>query len=68
MGNIPGMKKPDIHALPQIKDAFPAHAGVIPTQDAAGRGSVSFPRTRGGDPLRLPSSYGVNTLSSHTRG
>ena len=44
MGNIPGMKKPDIHALPQIKDAFPAHAGVIPTQDAAGRGSVKMVR------------------------
>ena len=39
---------------------FPARAGVIAWQAAAGRGATSFPRTRGGDPrLQLvPDEFG----------
>ena len=68
MGNIPGMKKPDIHALPQIKDAFPAHAGVIPTTRPARSCAMSFPRTRGGDPGEIQAKTGLGKLSPHTRG
>ena len=56
MDEMPGMIRPDLQALPQVKDRifspplFPAHAGVIPMQPAAARPQETFPRIRGGDP------------------
>ena len=47
---------------------FPAYAGVIPTFDAGKLIPFSFPRIRGGDPLKeMPFVISVH-FSPHTRG
>ena len=47
---------------------FPAHAGVIPGDEHLRRMRISFPRTRGGDPV-LPREEGAAVVfSPHTRG
>ena len=47
---------------------FPAYAGVILDQLHKGLVSMTFPRTRGGDPAR-PAAFAVGEFfSPHTRG
>ena len=47
---------------------FPAHAGVIPATAASAMRSRTFPRIRGGDPIRfLLTNFGYS-FSPHTRG
>ncbi len=54
-----GMLRPELQALPQIRERmtfiyvvelFPAHAGVIPFGNTLSCLTATFPRTRGGDP------------------
>ena len=47
---------------------FPAHAGVIPKLEIMGRKGSPFPRTRGGDPMRLSFRIFIFFFSPHTRG
>ena len=47
---------------------FPAHAGVIPSDNAFFIVPISFPRTRGGDPNDAALPETDLTFSPHTRG
>ena len=47
---------------------FPAHAGVIPTEDGMTRTVVTFPRTRGGDPANDGKSFATSGFSPRIRG
>ena len=47
---------------------FPAYAGVIPVFFKALGERASFPRIRGGDPLKKAAEYGLDDFSPHTRG
>ena len=47
---------------------FPAHAGVIPTVENQKKPAETFPRTRGGDPVTVFSSFRFMFFSPHTRG
>ena len=47
---------------------FPAHAGVIPESKHRFRDTMTFPRTRGGDPLTLGDVTAILDFSPHTRG
>ena len=47
---------------------FPAHAGVILLLKNENSLLPPFPRTRGGDPLRISGSLGRLPFSPHTRG
>ena len=47
---------------------FPAHAGVIPCFMVFAPSFLSFPRTRGGDPVKLTFDAGKLIFSPHTRG
>ena len=58
---LPGIERPDLQALPQIGDRmtflYLEHCqlnredGVILIRDDRGSRTLSFPRTRGGDPF-----------------
>ena len=47
---------------------FPAHAGVIPFSAKSAKKRVTFPRTRGGDPVPGPQLGATIDFSPHTRG
>ena len=47
---------------------FPAHAGVIPVSVDRDRISLTFPRTRGGDPSVQQAQRFTRSFSPHTRG
>ena len=47
---------------------FPAHAGVILSQNLTQLGYDCFPRTRGGDPSAFAGDYQNLGFSPHTRG
>ena len=47
---------------------FPAHAGVIPGGASMTVPELSFPRTRGGDPVDARIGVTVTSFSPHTRG
>ena len=67
MAEMPGMIRPDLQALPQVRDRMT----FLYLELAQACGQMldgTFPRTRGGDPLemlphRLPACF-----SPHTRG
>ena len=54
--------------LTEEEQLFPAHAGVIPRPAPPSSGRVSFPRTRGGDPIKSKSTVFTVNFSPHTRG
>ena len=47
---------------------FPAYAGMIPPERAAGANSRRVPRIRGDDPQASPTSDVDPVCSPHTRG
>ena len=47
---------------------FPAYAGVIPTVENQKKPTETFPRIRGGDPIRLSFRMFIFFFSPHTRG
>ena len=47
---------------------FPAHAGVILTADPSRTATLTFPRTRGGDPRLIHGAFKRLYFSPHTRG
>lgn len=54
--------------LTEEEQLFPAHAGVILRTLASSVMMVSFPRTRGGDPISLDFCASLVDFSPHTRG
>ena len=52
----------------QINSLFPAHAGVIPSDNAFFIVPISFPRIRGSDPNDAALPETDLTFSPHTRG
>ena len=49
-------------------DLFPAHAGVILIKTGIRKIIASFPRTRGGDPMKAAWKAARFAFSPHTRG
>ena len=47
---------------------FPAYAGVIPLDEIYHAIFDTFPRIRGGDPIRMAFCVGFCVFSPHTRG
>ena len=83
MAEMPGIARPERQALPQLRDRegsrvrtapqdlpslFPAHAGVIPSSTPMMTPPATFPRLRGGDPLRLLVVTPGQNFSPPTRG
>lgn len=67
MAEMPGMIRPDLQALPQVKDRMT----FLYLELAQACGQMldgTFPRTRGGDPLRLLVVSPGRHFSPHTRG
>ena len=54
--------------LTEEEQLFPAHAGVIPPMRSEGVKGVSFPRIRGGDPVKAMLRSTICPFSPHTRG
>ena len=54
--------------LRDLFSLFPAYAGVIPPEYNAKVGGVTFPRIRGGDPVRWRAAEKAANFSPHTRG
>ena len=67
MAEMPGMIRPDLQALPQVRDRMT----FLYLELAQACGQMldgTFPRTRGGDPADIISEpHGVH-FSPHTRG
>ena len=74
MDEMPGMIRPDLQALPQVKERifsphlFPACAGVILAAGTRRAAIAAFPRTCGGDPSRWNPPCCNSRFSSHMRG
>ena len=70
MDEMPGMIRPDLQALPQVKDRmtflYLEHC-TLGRQDGAIT-VTSFPRTRGGDPVFGKYDKAKCNFSPHTRG
>ena len=67
MAEMPGMIRPDLQALPQVKDRMT----FLYLELAQACGQMldgAFPRTCGGDPQSQPSPRSVHHFSPHTRG
>ena len=67
MAEMPGMIRPDLQALPQVKDRMT----FLYLELAQACGQMldgTFPRIRGGDPSFSSSSYGISIFSPHTQG
>ena len=67
MAEMPGMIRPDLQALPQVKDRMT----FLYLELAQACGQMldgTFPRIRGGDPQSQPSPRSVYHFSPHTRG
>ena len=67
MAEMPGMIRPDLQALPQVKDRMT----FLYLELAQACGQMldgTFPRTRGGDPMDLAQASDIVTFSPHTRG
>lgn len=54
--------------LTEEEQLFPAHAGVIPKYQLTRGQFLSFPRTRGGDPIHEYHRMMATAFSPHTRG
>lgn len=67
MAEMPGMIRPDLQALPQVRDRMT----FLYLELAQACGQMldgTFPRMRGGDPERLNSGDFENDFSPHARG
>ena len=67
MAEMPGMIRPDLQALPQVKDRMT----FLYLELAQACGQMldgTFPRTRGGDPRMMWALLTVMAFSPHTRG
>ena len=67
MAEMPGMIRPDLQALPQVRDRMT----FLYLELAQACGQMldgTFPRTRGGDPCFAVESPLVGYFSPHTRG
>ena len=67
MAEMPGMIRPDLQALPQVKDRMT----FLYLELAQACGQMldgTFPRIRRGDPLINPTQGGYSYFSPHTRG
>ena len=67
MAEMPGMIRPDLQALPQVKDRMTFL--YLELAQACGQMlDETFPRIRGGDPYRHLILAAQNDFSPHTRG
>lgn len=67
MAEMPGMIRPDLQALPQVRDRMT----FLYLELAQACGQMldgTFPRTRRGDPCRRSVSTPASFFSPHTRG
>ena len=67
MAEMPGMIRPDLQALPQVRDRMT----FLYLELAQACGQMldgTFPRTRGGDPGTEPDFTDRSIFSPHTRG
>lgn len=67
MAEMPGMIRPDLQALPQVRDRMT----FLYLELAQACGQMldgAFPRTRGGDPNEEQAVTPVKDFSPHTRG
>ena len=67
MAEMPGMIRPDLQALPQVKDRMT----FLYLELAQACGQMldgTFPRIRGGDPSKAPERVNVPSFSPQTRG
>ena len=67
MAEMPGMIRPDLQALPQVRDRMT----FLYLELAQACGQMldgTFPRTRGGDPSDVVEWFDLNGFSPHTRG
>ena len=67
MAEMPGMIRPDLQALPQVKDRMT----FLYLELAQACGQMldgTFPRIRGGDPASATASHPAINFSPHTRG
>ena len=67
MAEMPGMIRPDLQALPQVKDRMT----FLYLELAQACGQMldgTFPRIRGGDPKLVQEQREVDHFSPHTRG
>lgn len=67
MAEMPGMIRPDLQALPQVRDRMT----FLYLELAQACGQMldgTFPRTRGGDPFGQLSLKKVSSFSPHMRG
>ena len=67
MAEMPGMIRPDLQALPQVKDRMT----FLYLELAQACGQMldgTFPRIRGGDPTLRDSVFSDLNFSPHTRG
>ena len=67
MAEMPGMIRPDLQALPQVKDRM-TFLYLELTQACVQMLDGTFPRIRGGDPFRSMMDYFTQDFSPHTRG
>ena len=67
MAEMPGMIRPDLQALPQVRDRMTFL--YLELAQACGQMlDETFPRTRGGDPFRSMMDYFTQDFSPHTQG
>lgn len=67
MDEMPGMIRPDLQALPQVRDRMTFW--YLELAQACGQMlDGTFPRTRGGDPAILRMNRPHSCFSPHTRG
>lgn len=67
MAEMPGMIRPDLQALPQVRDRMT----FLYLELAQACGQMldgTFPRTRGGDPITKSEMLDKWRFSPHTRG
>ena len=67
MAEMPGMIRPDLQALPQVRDRM-TFLYLELAQTCGQMLDGTFPRIRGGDPRRLMILYSRQLFSPHTRG
>ena len=67
MAEMPGMIRPDLQALPQVRDRMT----FLYLELAQACGQMldgTFPRIRGGDPTVMKKNFPVEEFSQHKRG
>ena len=67
MAEMPGMIRPDLQALPQVRDRMT----FLYLELAQACGQMldgTFPRIRGGDPIGVSLCRASSAFSPHTRG